>query len=200
MKKQEDSYNPNDDLSALAGEEKAAIVAFKKLYDQYYPGLFIAAKKFLKSADMAEDVVQEVFLAIWDRRTKLTHVNQFDLYLYRIAKNKVSELVIAQLKSNALRQEYAARMKVADDGEYKEQRLQQIENLVQAMPKKRKEIFILAKLEGLRYDAIARRLNISLGVVQHTVTKALKFINDRKHDVISLIVGAVAWIQRFIDN
>jgi RNA polymerase sigma-70 factor (family 1) len=198
--KKNDSYSPNDDLSALAGEEKAAIVAFKKLYDQYYPGLFIATKKFLKSADMAEDVVQEVFLAIWDRRTKLTHISQFDLYLYRIAKNKVSELVIEQLKSNVARQEYVAQVKVPDDGEYKELRLQQIEKLVEAMPKKRKEIFTLAKLEGFRYEAIAKRLNISLGVVQHTVTKALKFINDRKHDVISLIVGAVAWIQRITDN
>jgi RNA polymerase sigma-70 factor (family 1) len=195
-----DSHNLNDILSILAGEEKAAIVAFKKLYDQYYPGLFIATKKFLKSAEMAEDVVQEVFLAIWDRRTKLTHVNQFDLYLYRIAKNKVSELVIEQLKNNAARQEYAAQVKVPDDGEYKEQCLQQIEKLVQAMPKKKKEIFTLAKLEGFRYEAIAKRLNISLSVVQHTVTKALKFINDRKHDVISVIVGAVAWIQRITDN
>lgn len=190
-------YSQEEALTLLAGEERVAYQVFKELYDEYAESIYVAAKQFLKSPEMAKDLVQEIFTAIWQRRTQLNSVNNFESYLYGMAKNMAYDLIKKALKAELARLEFTAWMEV-NDTRSSEKYEHQLEEIVEQLPSKRKQIFRMAKIEGLKYEVIAERLKISTHTVNHNITQALKFIHERKHDVITVVVITIASIQRLI--
>lgn len=191
--KKNSSYSSEEALTLLAGEEKVAYQVFKELYDEYAESIYVAARQFLRSSEMAKDLVQEVFTAIWTRRTQLTAVNNFESYLYGMAKNMAYDLIKKALKQELARQEFTALMEVSDNRAI-EKYGHQLEEIVEQMPPKRKLIFRMAKIEGLRYDVIAERLKISTHTVNHNITQALKFIHEHKHDVTTVVALIAAYL------
>lgn len=191
--KKNSSYSSEEALILLAGEEKVAYQVFKELYDEYAESIYVAARQFLRSSEMAKDLVQEVFTAIWTRRTQLTAVNNFESYLYGMAKNMAYDLIKKALKQELARQEFTALMEVSDNRAI-EKYGHQLEEIVEQMPTKRKLIFRMAKIEGLRYDVIAERLKISTHTVNHNITQALKFIHEHKHDVTTVVALIIAYV------
>lgn len=192
------SYSSEEALALLAGEEKVAYQVFKELYDEHAESIYVAARQFLKSSEMAKDLVQEVFTAIWLRRTQLANINNFESYLYGMAKNMACDLIKKALKHELARQEFTALMEVSDNRAI-EKYGHQLEEIVEQLPSKRKEIFRMAKIEGLKYDVIAERLKISTHTVNHNITQALKFIHEHKHDVTTVVALIAAYLFNNIE-
>lgn len=195
--KKEIPYSREDAHILLAGEEKVAYQIFKHVYDDYAASIYIAARQFLKSPDMAKDLVQDIFTSIWLRRTQLYAVNNFESYLFGIAKNMACDMIKKALKAELAGYEFTAWVE-ANHNASNEKYEHQLNEIVEQLPTKRKQIFRMAKIEGLKYEVIAERLKISTHTVNHNITQALKFINERKHDVITVVVLAVAAVQRFL--
>lgn len=189
-RKKKGSYDLNQILRSLAAEETLALIAFRQLYDCFSLRIYQSSKKILRSETMAKDIVQEVFISIWQRRKELSHIISIESYLFGVARNRAMAMITSNLKNDSARKEYVERM-LADDGSlYKEQCEHTLNRLVDALPTKRQEIFRLAKYHGMKHEAIASQLNISVNTVQHAISKALKFIHERK-DAIGVLLMIV---------
>jgi RNA polymerase sigma-70 factor (family 1) len=192
-------YSREEALVLLAGDEKVAYEVFKELYEEYAESIYIAARQFLKSSELAKDLVQEIFTSIWLRRTQLDGVSNLESYLFGIAKNMACDLIKKTLKAELARQEFTARME-GNNANGTERYERHLEEIVEQLPSKRKQIFRMAKIEGLKYEVIAERLKISIHTVNHNITEALKFINERKRDAITVIFLAVAVVERLLNG
>lgn len=173
---------------SLRGDEASAIVAYQKLYKQFAPKILRAAKKFLYEDEMAEDLVQEVFIAIWQKREQLQHVENLEPYLFGIVKRQAAKAITNKLRLDAARIEFAERVILSEDDGAKAFYESKLEEIVNEMPEQRRKIFRMAKIEGMSYEAIAQKLNISIHTVNHNITKALKFVDERKQNLIVLII------------
>jgi RNA polymerase sigma-70 factor (family 1) len=191
-------YSRDEALVLLAGEEKVAYEVFKDLYEEYAESIYIAARQFLKSSELAKDLVQDIFTSIWLRRTQLEGVDNLESYLFGIAKNMACDLIKKTLKAEIARQEFTALME-GNNANGTEKYELHLEKIVEQLPSKRKQIFRMAKIEGLKYEVIAERLKISIHTVNHNITEALKFINERKHDAITVIFLGLAYVQRLLN-
>lgn len=175
-------------LRLLAEHESSAMMAYKKLYDHFAPRILRSANKFLHDEVIAEDLVQEVFLSIWEKRLHLQHVENIEPYLYGMVKKQAAKSITNKLRLDAARIEFTERIILAEDDEAKALYERKLNEIVNELPEQRRTIFRLAKIEGLSYEAIALKLNISVHTVNHNITKALKFLHERKHDIILFVI------------
>jgi RNA polymerase sigma-70 factor (family 1) len=175
-------------LRLLTTDESNAMIAYRRLYDHFSPRILRAANKFLRDEEMAEDLVQDVFLSIWQKRQQLRHVENIEPYLYGIVKKQAAKSITNKLRFDAARIEFTERIILAEDDGAKALYESKLNEIVNELPEQRRTIFRLAKIEGLSYEAIAQKLNISVHTVNHNITKALKFLHDRKHDIITLVI------------
>lgn len=157
--------------------------AYTEIFNRYCKLLINHAYKILQSQDEANDVVQEVFLAIWNRRHELALKGSLSSYLYKSTKNRVlnhiaHEKVVsryAESISNFIDKEY-----VFADFNLREEELQTIiEREIESLPDKMREIFILRKVDELSYDEIAHKLNISDKTAKQQVYNAIKKLKKK---------------------
>ena len=153
-------------------------LAFKQLYEYYSIVVYRVAYKYLHSTDQAEDVVQEVFLAIWTRRSEIGLIHSFQYYLFSMAKNLCLKYIKNVASEALVHVEYSERVELGgtEDMEIYQDLLK---NAVQELPPQQKQIFELAKFQGLSHDAIAKALNLSASTVNNHMTAALKSIRIR---------------------
>lgn len=175
-------------LRLLAGDERIAQAAFTELFNHFAPKLFSKVKNVLKSQDLAQDVIQEVFTTIWLKRKELTKVNHFEVYLYRMAKNHALNVIAKDLSIERNNGKHLQMLSLRDP--LKEERARQIDELVEKLPSPRKEIFQLAKIEGVRGKEIAERFNMRVETVKQHVCRAIKFLNEHKRDILNFTVIA----------
>lgn len=158
---------------------------FKKYFDLYYEA--IRAFLYYRVGDMtlAEDLAQEAFLRCWEKRSQVKE-ETVKAYLYTIATN----LSINHLKRNAVRLRFLSKQSKPlhfESGEYQLELQEFDEQLKQALsdlPDGQREVFLMNRLESLRYSDIAERLNISVKAVEKRMSKALEFLRGRiKHKV-----------------
>ncbi|MBC8085432.1 MAG: RNA polymerase sigma-70 factor [Hymenobacter sp.] len=173
--------------------------AFEELFAQYAAGLCRFAQSHLKSHADAEEVVQECFLKLWQKRHDLPVDTLLKSYLYTSAYHAV----LNQLR----RQQYWAFEDCADDlltadsrlsnpTEYRE--LEQVyQGALERLPPKRRRIFTLSRQEGLSYSGIAKELGISVKSVETQMTHALKFLRAffRAHGTPLLVFGLAWWLR-----
>jgi RNA polymerase sigma-70 factor (ECF subfamily) len=160
------------------GDEKA----FETLFHKYYSYLCLYATKIISDDSAAEEIVQDFFVKIWEKREQLKIETSFNNYLFRSVKN----LCINYIQHNKIKLRHAqnviSKMEniYSDDYSFPEIELAQIiEESINSLPEKRREIFRLSRQDGLKYQEIADKLNISIKTVETQITLALKTLRDK---------------------
>ncbi len=174
----------------MSGKEKILVslmkagnsFAFEKLYFKYSKKLYNFTFSILKNKEDSEGLVQNVFMKIWETRSEINVELSFGGYIFRIAKN----MLLNQLKKKINEKVYIdylltspedTVLPVEQEINFLELNLE-IERLIDSLPVKRREIFLLSRKEGLTYREIAEKLNISANTVNTQISKSLEYIRD----------------------
>lgn len=146
---------------------------FLKLYDIYWEHLFFYVSGILKNKDDAEDIVQEVFVNVWEMRKKLSEVREMKSYLLTIARNMSLKKILSDKKKHDHIDSFIAfaiDTELSPEEEYSIKELSQyIDQEIDTLPSKMKEVFVLSREKNFSNKEIAEQLNIS----EHTVKKQI---------------------------
>jgi len=158
--------------------QRGNVAAFDSLFEVYSPKLFGFALKYFKNEADAEELVQEVFVKVWENHQSLKSELSFKSYLFTIALNQIRKHFNKKVTSlrylESLQNDPEFSDQVTTD-DY-ETTLRQIYLIIEQMPERRREIFLKSKLEGKSSKQVAVELNISPGTVDNQVSEALRFI------------------------
>lgn len=162
-------------------------MSFSELYLMYYPKLVRFAKEFVVLEEDAENITQDVFTDLWERRDAIDHIENVNAYLFRLVRNRCLDY----LKHKVFEQRYAEnvqasfeielnlklqsldRFDVSDISEGNEtERL--VRDAINSLPKRCRDIFLLSRMKGLKYREISEKLGISVNTVECQMGIALK--------------------------
>lgn len=156
--------------------------ALSSLYYLHVKHLKYFVLRTAKSAVLAEDVVHDTFIKVWENRTKIDDKQPFKPYLYTIARRHLLNLlrraqhevsIMEEIKKSSVSEENATELLI-DYTESSSIFSEAINNL----PEQRKEVFIRCRIQGLTYKQAAAELGISESTVNNQMVKALKTIRD----------------------
>ena len=187
-------FDTNQEL--LADIAKGDARAFEILYWRYFSKLYGAAYKRLQNRELCEEVVQELFVSLWERRQNLP-IENIENYLFTAIKY----LVLAQFKNDSHYQKYAATIPQNENGGNATEETVVFNELNDAylralltIPERCREVFLL-KRSGLSQKAISEKLDISEKTVENQITKALKILRSSLTDYTAL--GALPLVLLF---
>ena len=154
--------------------------AFDQLFHKYGPMLYAFVASILKDEPESEEVVQDIFLKIWEKRKELQTGLSFKSYLFTIAYNATKKVYRQKLLDNKYKQEAAIMMgqDSSSDLSVVEYRnlLDYVDTIINRLPPARREIFIMSKKDDLTNAEIANMLNISEQTVKNQLVAARKFL------------------------
>lgn len=162
-------------------------MSFSGLYLIYYPKLVRFAKEYVVLEEDAENITQDVFTDLWEKRELMNRIENMNAYLFRLVRNKCLDY----LKHKVFEQRYAEKMQASfeiemnlklqsldrfDVSELSERNEMEkrIREAINSLPKKCRDIFLLSRMEGLKYREISERLGISVNTVECQMGIALK--------------------------
>lgn len=157
------------------GDERALEAVFR----QHYAGMASFVQRYVRSADLAEELVQDVFLKLWSKREHLADIETLRTYLFRAARNTALNYLRRVKLERRWREEQAAAddppTAYAADEETSEQEVAAaVQAAIDRLPPRCREIFLLSRDGGLTYAEIARSLEISVKTVETQMGRALK--------------------------
>lgn len=169
---------PYDESNLVRELSGGNILAFNTLFRQYSNRLYRFAVSYLKSEEESEELVQEVFTIIWEKREDLKHELSFKSYLFTIAFNIIRKHFRTRAQFSEYIKSYGGEeldLNTTNSIAY-ESLYHYVIDLVNQLPEKRRLIFIKSRFEGLSIKEIAEELQISHKTVENQLTDALKFI------------------------
>lgn len=172
----------NDDTELVARVQKGDVEAFDMLYIRYSKGLYRFGMKYLKSSADAEELVQSVFVNIWEHRATLKKELSFKSYLFTIAFNDICKF----FRSNNYFRRFVA--EVCRENPLQSTRIdeaigcrsviERITQIINTMPERQKAVFRLSRDKGLSSKEIAAKIGITTGSVDNYISGALKIIRQ----------------------
>lgn len=157
--------------------------AFKKLFFRYRLKVYYFAYRFLRNKQEAEEVVQEVFIRIWNNRKQLNEALSFNSYLFTITKNYIFNLNRDKINHQAFIDfvlPYCSETENNTEESVMYNDLKSnLQQAIESLPPRRKLIFKKSREEGLSYPQIASELNISEKTVEAHIHLALKWLKNR---------------------
>lgn len=171
---------------------KGEIKAFNDLFKIYGNRIFRFALGYLKSEADAEELVQDVFMKIWEKRSDLRDNLSFKSYIFTIAFNIIRKHFVKK----ALTSKYFEQQVIEDADLSTIQNIdfqstkKAIDRLVDQLPARRKEVFIKSRFEGLTTKEIADELGTSPKTVENQLGEALRFIREHlgKEDLAGILL------------
>jgi RNA polymerase sigma-70 factor, ECF subfamily len=172
------------------GDEKA----FEMLYKSFFTMLCMFSYRIVKKTDIAEEIVQDVFFHIWDKRNQFELTTSFKSYLYKAVHNnslkhlRHQKIVLAYENSSA----FSDSEKVTGQHYLEESEVYQIlHGVINELPDRTREIFQLNRFKGLKYQQIADVLEISVKTVEAHMSSVLKILRKRLKDYGTFILGII---------
>ncbi len=161
------------------------IKAFELLYNEHYNSLCHFAQRFVFDLDTAREIVQDVFVRIWEKRGSLPVENSLKTYLYTSVRNKCLdhlkhmkiEYEFEKMRIRELRESGNNSLNTIDhplDGLITKELEKTIKDAIENLPDKCKEIFKLSRNKGLKYREIAEERNISVKTVETQMSRAIQ--------------------------
>lgn len=159
------------------------MLAFDQIYELFGHKLFSFIFKILKNEAEAEDIVQEVFVKLWESRENLDDYKLLNSYIFTMAYNNSIGLIRKRINNNKYL-EYLKNSPVLQitpsaisEVEYSELN-SQVEKLIANLPERQKQVYLLHREKGYTYLGIAEQLGISKNTVENHMVKALKYLRQ----------------------
>lgn len=156
--------------------------AFEAVFNRFSKQLFLFSLKYLKSEQAAEDIVQEVFIKIWDNRREIKTDTSFQSYLFTITLNAIRKYFNRLSRLNELKHDIlfdlSGMNSEFDDRSNYQFMLDKLEDLISQMPEKRRAVFIKKKIEEKSLKEISEELNITIKTVEYHITESMKFLKS----------------------
>jgi RNA polymerase sigma-70 factor (ECF subfamily) len=155
-------------------------VDFKKVFKSYFPSLCVFANKFVRNEDLAKDLVQDVFVKIWNYKIEFESEKSMKVYFYLSTKNACFDHLKKE-KRKGLPEELSEEIELTEDDVeneiVREETYRQLEGAIELLPDKAREVMRL-NLRGLSNQEIAEELDISVNTIK--THKRLAFQKLRK--------------------
>jgi RNA polymerase sigma-70 factor (family 1) len=156
--------------------------AFTVLYGRYSASIHHFLLKILKSAELTEDIVQEVFIKIWVNRKLLAEVKTFRAYLFIAARNRALDSLKAAFRSELAMSEiirsFEVQRSTTEEDLLSREYLNFLNGVLNSLPSRSREIFSLCKEQGKSYEEVAGILGISRNAVKNHMVYSMKVLRN----------------------
>lgn len=178
-------------LRLIQGDEQA----FEKIYRLYSNRLYGRLLKLLKSVPQTEEILQDVFLKVWEYRASIDPEKSFRAFLFKIAENKAYDF----FRKAALHKAFETELIALSTSNYTmleelmadEDKSVLLEKAINNLPPQRQQVFRLCKLERKSYTEVGQLLGISLSTVSDHIVKATKSIRTQLEPYNNIVLGLV---------
>ena len=166
-------------LQVAQGDEQA----FRLLFGAYHQPLALHVYRLTESAELTEEIVQDVFLKIWMSREALAEVHQFSAYLFVVSKNHTLNALRTIARERVRQRAWAQDTQAADAAEDKQGYYYSlIDKAIQQLPPQQQKVYLLSRHERLKHREIASRMGISPETVKKYMQLAIASISDYVRD------------------
>lgn len=173
---------------------------YSKVYGIYFPKLVRFSQTYVLSRQDAENIVQDIFLYLWEHRELIGSLDNLNAFLFTLVKNRCIDFLRKKTLSEDKKQsltdleEKELQLKLYslqkfDENSFTNTEINTIINkAINTLPDRCREIFILSRLDGLRHKEIAARLNISTNTIEGQITIALNKLRKELKDYIPFFI------------
>lgn len=166
-------------LRLQQGDEQA----FLWIYHAYKSPIGYKLLRLLKSETLVEEMMQDIFLKVWEHRASIDVEKSFKAYLYRISQNMVIDLFRRAKKEKAILEEIIAGNTELythiEESIFQKENASLLNRLIEQLPAQRKKIFIACKLEGKSYKEVADQYGITASTVNDHLQKAMHYLKSK---------------------
>lgn len=185
-------------LGIASGDE----LSYTKLVEKYWQKVLQHALSFVKSYPVAEELTQDIFIQIWEKRNKLSEVSSFENYLFIVSRNLIISHIRKKLtETDSLKDQKLQELFFKPDEQYEFQELVKILNEGAALLQEpRRSIFLLSRMEGKDTEYISKELGLATRTVRWHLLQALNFLRNHLHNhyIISFITLILLGLFFFI--
>jgi RNA polymerase sigma-70 factor (ECF subfamily) len=185
-------YNEEKLLSLL---KKGDMAAFSELYWKYQKAIYQNGLKLTKDVLVAEDIVQEVFISLWEKRDTIDAGRSVSGWLFVSSYNRSINALKRKLRESIaitnLSQEDIDKSEEPDkEPDISDLRLNILEEAVSHLPQQKRRVFELCKLQGMSYEEAANEMRISKHTVKEYLSDAISFIKEYvcQHPIVSIAI------------
>jgi RNA polymerase sigma-70 factor, ECF subfamily len=172
----------------------------KKLFDEHFHHLVLHAFRHVRDYSQSEEIVQDVFVKIWQNFDQIGHVSDFKAYLFKAVHNSS----LNYLRHMKIRQKYNAEAAYLIDNTenqtedliLEEENYNRIHHAVNKLPQNWKEAIILSKYDKLKYHEIAERMKISQKTVEKYISKALQLLRIELKDLLIILILILKFLPK----
>ena len=183
------------DKKMVTGIKKGDTSTFQQLYEMFYNRLFLYAVSYVGNSDAARDIVQELFLHLWQKHETIEIKTSVSSYLFRAIHNRSIQHLRHKQVTDKFNELQSLRLKEAElvyhfesDFIHPSVEFEEINSIILAtwdsLPEKTKKIFTLSRQENLKNAEISERLSIDIKTVEYHIRKALNKFKDQLSDYI----------------
>ena len=154
-------------------------IDFESLFRYNFRPLCLYALHYLGDTGASEDIVQECFATLWEKLQQGTDVANRRAYLYMTVRNRCLDALRKKgLPTESLRPNDTYGIIDDDEAQESSQTEARLWTAIDSLPDKCREVFVLSKRDGLKYEEIAEELGLSVNTVRNQVSKALKILKE----------------------
>ena len=170
--------------------------AFEKLFREYFTSLMAFSRRILGDEDDAREVVHQVFIKLWERRSEIDLSTSLKSYLFTAVNNRSLNMIRDRRKFSS--EEVPERVGEWDvSAQLESMELEeQIHKVIDSLPERCRMIFELNRFDGLKYAEIATQLDISVKTVENQMSKALKILREQLAKYLTILL----WLILFTLN
>ena len=170
------------DAQLVEGLKKGDISSFDELFNLYSKKIFVFVINYLKSEADSEEIVQTVFVKIWENRQQLKAELSFKAFIFKIAHNEILKF----FRKKACHQSFINDQLIDSEMSFDDEKrieyksvLLEVNKLINLLPEKRRIIFIKSRIDGMTSTEIAEQMSIAKSTVDNNLTEALKFLKSK---------------------
>jgi RNA polymerase sigma-70 factor (ECF subfamily) len=173
----------------------------KRLFDEHFHQLVLSAFRYLNDYDQAKDIVQDVFVRVWQNIDHIRHVSDLKGYLYKAVRNssmnflkhlKVREKFVVDIEKSG----FSAAQSHEEFLTEEETKIR-VHQAVNRLPDNWREAFVRSKYDNLKYHEIAQVMNISQKTVEKYISKSFHFLRKELND---LLLVCIFILELFFKN
>ncbi|MCD7977619.1 MAG: RNA polymerase sigma-70 factor [Tannerellaceae bacterium] len=169
---------------------------FDKVYLLYFSRMFRFAKEYVMDHEDAENIVQDVFLMVWEKRNEIRIDTSLAGYLFTLTKYKSLDFLRHKVIQEEFAGEYMLKLQALEQVNYSfssDAELQAIiDRAISKLPDKCRDIFVKSRMEGKKYREIAEELGISVKTVENQMVIALKKMREDLKDYLPLLLFLIS--------